>query len=119
MVTVGAQHGVDTVEDWASDRTKAGPYVLPDNVQNLARKDGYGHTVVGNGLDKLIMLTDANVRDTVDAGAGNDIIVVAKGSAVMTGGARHDMFVFTALNAQPGAIADFDAGLDLLDLRPL
>jgi len=98
---------------------KAGPYVLPDNVQNLARKDGYGHTVVGNGLDKLIMLTDANVRDTVDAGAGNDIIVVAKGSAVMTGGARHDMFVFTALNAQPGAIADFDAGLDLLDLRPL
>src|SRR5262249_28178250 len=57
-------------------------------------------------------------NDTVDAGAGNDIVIAGKGASTLAGGAGHDMFVFPQAGALNVA-TDFQPGEDLVDVRAM
>lgn len=102
--------GVDTVHSWA------GQYQLTPNVENLILQGDWKHSAWANDLDNLIVLS--NGGDTVNAGAGRDILRAGTGADTMTGGASNDIFSLAA-NSATDVIADFRPGEDILDLRAL
>lgn len=77
----------------------------------LANPDGAG--VTGTALDD--QLIGSVVGETLSGLAGDDILLDARGNDVLIGGAGADLFVFTA-DGQTDQIADFERGVDRLDL---
>lgn len=77
----------------------------------LADPDGTG--AAGTALDD--QLIGSVVGETLNGLAGNDILLDARGNDVLIGGAGADLFVFTA-DGQTDQIADFERGVDRLDL---
>ncbi|WP_319004509.1 calcium-binding protein [Loktanella gaetbuli] len=72
-----------------------------------------GGTLSGsNGAD---LLTGGAGADRLFGGAGDDILRDGAGSDTLTGGAGADIFVLTA-DGTPDTIADFQPGLDRIDL---
>ncbi|MEL6700439.1 MAG: calcium-binding protein, partial [Pseudomonadota bacterium] len=79
---------------------------------DLGQIGAVGGAVGTDGRDQLL-LDDGGA--TVDAGAGQDIIVDGDGFDVMTGGAGADIFILSADGVQD-QILDFELGTDTLDL---
>ncbi len=65
-----------------------------------------------NGDDMLMGGTEASV---LLGGAGNDILIAGSGATAMTGGLGADVFVMTE-GSDVTSIADFEPGVDRLDL---
>ena len=79
---------------------------------------GTSETVLGgDGGDFLVA---GNQADHLDGGAGDDILTGGSGS-VLTGGSGKDSFLFTSVTPGQAAatIADFETGVDHIDLRML
>lgn len=75
-----------------------------------------GGTVTGTaGRDQIIGGTG---NDRIIGGAGDDILVDGAGSDTLVGGAGRDIFVLTA-DGQTDVIADFEPGIDRLDMGEL
>jgi len=110
VVIESANGGIDTIK--ASCRS----YTLAANVENLFLFTNKAHIATGNGLNNLIKSSIGN--DTVDGGAGNDILIAQTGAYRLTGGVGSDTITFTAMGAR-SLVTDFDVGEDVLDLRPL
>lgn len=88
--------GTDTV-------VTADSFTLPDNVENLRLTAAAAAT--GNGMDNII--EGSAQADTIDGGAGNDIL---------TGGGGADRFILCAGNGSD-RITDFDPAVDGLEIR--
>jgi Ca2+-binding RTX toxin-like protein len=73
-------------------------------------------TVNGNGGNDVLNGDDGN--DKLNGGGGNDILNGGLGQDSLTGGAGADDFVFTdaLVGSYPDAIADFEAGIDVIQL---
>jgi len=132
-----ADEGIDTVQSTID-------FTLSSNLERLVLIEGTGetsgqgnindNTLFGNSnnnaLDGLAgddVLYGAAGSDTLEGGIGTDILFGGDGDDLLVGGAGNDIlfgdggsdtFVF-----EPGsgrdAVRDFDAALDVLDLRPL
>ncbi|HEX6961277.1 MAG TPA: choice-of-anchor Q domain-containing protein, partial [Lacipirellula sp.] len=103
--------GIDTVI------TAAAKFKLTDNVENLNLSGSSSHYASGNPLDNLITASTWG-KDTIDGGAGNDILRAGRGGDTLTGGTGNDIFSFSSVG-NGSKITDFHADEDLLDLRPL
>ena len=78
---------------------------------SLAAPDATG--VVGtSGDDQLI---GSVVGETLSGLAGDDILLDGRGNDILIGGTGADLFVFTA-DGQSDQVADFERGVDRLDL---
>lgn len=113
VIIQGNVHGVSTIESWPKE------YKIADNVANLTAMGKVNHVISDNGLDNYILLSNANVRDSVVLSSGRDIVQVRQGSAEITAGDGSNKFVFTAVNKTRSVIHDFSVGEDMLDLAPL
>ncbi|TPI32054.1 glycosyl hydrolase family protein [Mesorhizobium sp. B3-2-1] len=74
-VAEAAGAGIDTISTWMS-------YKLPDNVENLIVTNPNNYAF-GNGLDNIITATAGH--QTLDGGAGNDVLI--------DGGGGYDTFI--------------------------
>ncbi|MEI9406976.1 family 16 glycosylhydrolase [Mesorhizobium argentiipisi] len=63
--------GIDTINTWMS-------YTLPDNVENLVVTNAHNYAF-GNALDNIITATAGG--QTLDGGAGNDVLIDGGGGA--------------------------------------
>jgi serralysin len=99
-ITELAGAGIDTVYSYFW-----GAITLPENVENLIVSSVGLNKVTGNALANLIQLGTTGA--TVDAGAGDDVIV---------GGAGADVFRVTAGNGSD-AIYNFTPGWDVVSLN--
>ncbi|TGT57816.1 1,3-1,4-beta-glycanase, partial [bacterium M00.F.Ca.ET.159.01.1.1] len=63
--------GVDTINTWMS-------YTLPNNVENLVVTNAHNYAF-GNALDNIITATAGG--QTIDGGAGNDVLIDGGGGA--------------------------------------
>jgi predicted extracellular nuclease len=84
------------------------------------------NTIVGTAGDDIRTGTagndrmeGGNGRDSLNGGAGNDILVGGLGADRLTGGAGRDRFVYNSINESSDRIADFEIGIDQIDLRGL
>ncbi|HVI30752.1 family 16 glycosylhydrolase [Phenylobacterium sp.] len=66
-----------------------------------------------------VVLTSAQYADTLTGGAGNDTLNAGQGPDRLVGGAGADTFAFDGLPWNAGRIADFQLGVDKLDLSGL
>lgn len=73
--------------------------------------------VHGTGGDDILMAPETGAA-TVSGQAGDDILVAGKGGGLLLGGAGADIFVLAATDA-PQQIADFEPGVDRVDLSLL
>jgi Ca2+-binding RTX toxin-like protein len=78
---------------------------------SIAASDGTG--VTGTALDDHLI--GSVVGETLSGLSGDDILLDARGNDVLIGGPGSDLFVFTA-DGQTDQIADFERGVDRLDL---
>jgi Ca2+-binding RTX toxin-like protein len=92
-------------------------WVLSANVENLVLKGSFAQRGTGNELANRLISNDAG--STLDGGGGNDVLVAGRGADILTGGSGADVFVFATAPAQAGRVTDFQAGVDMLDLRGL
>jgi len=99
QVTGGAGDGSDTLQFKETGAEDFGGTAL-DNVQ-LFELAGGGDTLDGGAGDDVIIAGDGNDRliggagnDTLSGGAGNDILVDGAGNATLNGGSGNDFFVF-------------------------
>ncbi len=94
--------GIDTV-------ISASSYTLPVYVENLTLTNtGGSRFAVGNTSNNILT-----------SGAGNDFLTTGGGNDVMYGGAGVDTFRFTKQANSVSWIADFEAGIDRLNLTNL
>lgn len=77
--------GVDEV------RTGLAVYALGANVENLTGTAATGQSLIGNGLDNVILAGAGN--DTLNGGAGDDLLNGGAGADNMTGGSGDDIYV--------------------------
>ena len=84
MIDAGA--GVDDLVFNANTSTY-GAYALPDGLENYANTVVAG-SVVGNGLDNVIRIAQADANATISGGGGNDKIYA--GGGVVQGGTGND-----------------------------
>ncbi len=78
VVSVGATHGIDTIQASFND-------TLAANVANLV--------LTGSGA---LMGTGNTLADTITANSGNDTLVAGSGAAKLIGGTGNDLFVVNA-----------------------
>src|SRR6185312_3214368 len=111
-VTENANEGIDTV------RTTLTSYTLGANVENLTFIGPGNFTGTGNALNNVI--TGGPGTNTLNAGAGNDVLVAGL-HAAMTGGAGIDRFDFTTAGTIPApdtnTIADFVHAADRMSFH--
>jgi len=84
-----AGNGIDTVKTWMS-------YSLPSHIENLT-VTGSGRQAVGNALDNIV--TGGDGTQTLDGGAGNDVLIGMAGADIyaLAAGNGSDLIVgFTA-----------------------
>jgi hypothetical protein len=86
---------------------------LPSNVENLILADG-DQRGSGNGLNNII--TSTLGHSSLNALAGNDILIAGGGFNSLAGGAGSDMFVFVD-SVGGNRITDFRDGEDLIDMQ--
>jgi Ca2+-binding RTX toxin-like protein len=124
--TVFAGYGADTVQGGWGDDLIQGWGVL---AQSSLYRDAYARDADGSdalrgdaGNDTL---RGGGGRDLLDGGDGDDVLEGGTGADTLQGGAGADRFVFGALDARARApvydtqgdvVADFQAGIDQLDL---
>ena len=121
------QGGADTLLGEDGDDTLDGGTdsdVLSGGTGN-DRALGRGGTDELNGEDGEDWLFGGSGNDTLSGGEGDDTLIGGVGRDSMTGGTEADVFVFRSA-ADSGAtaptrdiIADFQAGLDMLDLKAI
>ncbi|MDB5418231.1 MAG: toxin, partial [Phenylobacterium sp.] len=118
-VTEQPGEGLDTV--FLAFGFGGSAYALPANVENLYLEMKTGLTITGNASDNDIsgQWSSRPSQNTIDAGAGNDIITVGTDSDVITGGAGSDIFRFTVVPWGSATITDFHVGEDILDFRQM
>lgn len=75
--------------------------------------------VFGGGPAAGVRLESARYADTLSGGAGADTLVAGLGPDRLTGGAGADVFVYGERPWNGGEIADFQAGVDRLDISSL
>ncbi len=112
QVTGGAGDGSDTLQFKETGAEDFGGTAL-DNVQ-LFELAGSGDTLDGGAGDDVIIAGDGDDRliggagsDTLSGGAGNDILVDGAGNAILNGGSGNDFFVFQEDGSDIG-----DLGID-------
>jgi beta-glucanase (GH16 family) len=66
-----------------------------------------------------VLLTSQGYGDQLQGGAGDDTLNAGQGPDRLSGGAGADVFAFKALPWNAGHIADFQVGIDRLDLSAL
>ena len=110
-------------------RTTLSSFTLPSNVENLTFTGMGRFTGSGNDLANRIeggssddTLYGQGGDDELYGQAGRDILISGAGQDWLYGGADADRFVFSStsdigLGARSDVIADFERGLDLIDLR--
>jgi Ca2+-binding RTX toxin-like protein len=110
-------------------RTTLSSFTLPSNVENLTFTGMGRFTGSGNGLANRIeggssddTLYGQGGDDELYGQAGRDILIGGAKQDWLYGGADADRFVFSStsdigLGARSDVIADFERGLDLIDLR--
>ena len=114
VVTELANEGVDLVRSTlAIDLTS----IL--NVENATVTSAADVDIEGSDADNV--LTGGNGSNEIDGGAGNDTIRGNFGSDTLIGGTGADTFVWIGINesrlSAPDLVADFESGIDKLDLR--
>lgn len=57
--------------------------------------------------------------DFLDGGEGDDVLDGGAGTNALTGGAGRDVFVFAAFDGATDRVTEFEAGMDLIDIRAL
>jgi hypothetical protein len=67
----------------------------------------------------LVLTANDTPGQILEGGGGPDIFDAGHNSAIMTGHASTDLFVFNHLPWNGARITDFEHGVDVLDLRPL
>lgn len=96
-----------------NDSLSGGP-----EAETLSGDDGNDRLIGRRGDDRLV---GGNGDDRLNGGAGNDTLTGGPGRDVLTGGAGADIFVFAPGDAvganRPDRIADFQPGVDLLDMQ--
>jgi Ca2+-binding RTX toxin-like protein len=102
-----AGNGTDRVD------TSLAGYTLAANVENLRYIGAAAFTGTGNELANSIQSGAGN--DVLSGGAGNDVLNGAAGSDKLTGGAGADIFVLNSLVGSD-TITDFVSGADHLNL---
>jgi hypothetical protein len=118
LVIENSDSGLDTVLTYAS-------LTLPDNVEYVVTKSDSDISIVGNGLNNILV---GNTSDNLlSGGAGNDTLVSFDGEDELMGGAGVDTFILStneiayitdyepgeaiifALNEPPSSISQVDA----------
>ena len=115
----GARAGLD-VGGAGDDRLRGGR-----NDDILA--GGRGDDVVSGGRGADVLLGEAGddrLRgdagdDVLDGGTGADVLIGGAGFDVLTGGFGADRFVYTGIEAAYDRIADFEVGIDRIDISAL
>jgi Tol biopolymer transport system component len=79
---------------------------------------GEGHDLLEGGAGNDLLLGNRGL-DTLKGGDGDDILDGGPTADVLEGGAGADTFRFTSLDGQLDRIADYQQGVDRLDLKPL
>jgi Ca2+-binding RTX toxin-like protein len=112
-------------------RTTLSSFTLPSNVENLTFTGMGRFTGSGNGLANRIeggssddTLYGQGGDDELYGQAGRDILIGGAGQDWLYGGADADHFVFSSTSvvgrgARGDVIADFERGLDRIDLRAI
>ena len=112
-------------------RTTLSSFTLPSNAENLTFIGVGRFTGSGNDLDNRIVggssqdtLSGRNGNDQLYGQAGRDVLIGGSGQDWLYGGADADRFVFSSvsdigLGARGDVIADFERGVDLIDLRDI
>jgi len=118
LIIENSDSGLDTVLTYAS-------LILPDNVEYVVTKSDSDISIVGNGLNNILV---GNTSDNLlSGGAGNDTLVSFDGEDELIGGAGVDTFILStneivyitdyepgeaiifALNEPPSSISQVDA----------
>lgn len=100
--------GTDSVDTSVTNHT------LAVNVENLRYTGAAAFTGTGNALDNTIQAGAGN--DVLNGAAGSDVLTGGAGSDRLTGGAGADIFVLNSL-AGTDSITDFVSGSDHLALN--
>lgn len=124
--TVWAGYGADTVQGGAGDDLIQGWGVL---AQSSAYRDAYARDSDGSDILRgdggNDTLRGGGGKDVLEGGTGNDLLEGGTGADTLLGGMGADRFVFGGLDArarlpvydtQGDVVADFEAGIDRLDL---
>jgi len=82
---------------------------------NVQPDGGTGNRIIGNNL----LTSETGMREILEGGAGNDIIIGNRGSDILSGGAGADEFVYNSM-ADSGADPDAhrEGGDNILDFNP-
>jgi hypothetical protein len=75
--------------------------------------------VFGGAAPTGVSLTSTHYGDVLAGGPGADTLSAGQGPDVLTGGDGADLFVYSALPWNGGEIADFQPGVDRLDISAL
>jgi beta-glucanase (GH16 family) len=111
VVIEKSHQGIDTVQSYAVT------YSLPENVENLLLKGSSHQTAKGNALSNALFASAAG--STLDGGSGDDALFAGKGADILIGGIGQDRFVMNHIDTETDRIGDFEAGVDMLDMRQL
>ncbi len=109
-----ANEGIDLVRS-----TLAIDLTTMPNVENATVTSAADVAITGSDGDNV--LTGGNGANLIDGGAGNDTIRGNFGADTLIGGSGADTFVWIGINesrlSAPDLVADFESGIDRLDLR--
>lgn len=79
---------------------------------------GSGNDVLFGAAGDDLLRGDAG-DDFLDGGEGDDTLDGGTGTNALTGGAGRDVFVFGVFDGATDRVTDFEAGVDLIDIRAL
>lgn len=116
LSTVSLQVSNSDLMIFATSAKQAGITQLDYSLSGLGRvvlADGTGSDVNGTPADDQLIGSD--IAERINGGAGDDILLDGAGSDVLVGEEGADLFALAA-DGQPDTIADFERGIDRLDL---
>lgn len=97
--------------------------VVNNGLQDAFKANSDITITTGGGADRVTGANTAGKSDTINTGAGNDVIVATTGADTMTLGDGKDVVGYSALNQSSGAtidtVTDFVSGTDQFDFSQL
>ncbi|WP_291298579.1 calcium-binding protein [Elioraea sp.] len=102
--------------DWLTG--DGGDDVLDGGAGKDVLRGGAGDDVLFGAEGNDVLHADAG-DDFLDGGEGDDVLAGGTGTNTLTGGAGRDVFVFAAFDGETDRVTDFEAGIDLIDIRAL